>query len=138
MQKYDDAIRAKVVLGWKTGTSAKALSRENAIPVSTVRLWVKDETRLSPVPPPTPKNKRTIDDLAYDLLHETLLGLTAIARKAQDADWLDRQEANGLHLLLGVGADKVIRLYEAMDPDRLREIEAGCARLPSGVGVDGD
>ncbi len=123
MASYSPEIKAQVILEWEAGASQKQLVAKYDVPQTTIRRWVGDRQRVAPSAAPK-NNGPTIDDLAYDLVSETFRALVAIARQAQDPAWLKEQRADGLHLLFGVGADKVIRLYEAIDPERLRQLEA--------------
>lgn len=111
MQQHAPEIKAQIVLEWKAGESCKGLSRKYGVPESTLRQWTKGQTRA----PLTPKNKPTLDEMAYDLVAETFGALIAIARKAQEPAWLEKQGADGLHLLFGVASDKLIRLLGAVE-----------------------
>ena len=111
MIRYSPELKAEIILKWKTGDTCLGLAKAYGIPQRTIRGWLKAETRdLAAI-----KNKPTLDEMAYDLVAETFGALIAIARKAQEPAWLEKQGADGLHLLFGVASDKLIRLLGAVE-----------------------
>ena len=111
MNRHSDQTKAQVILDWQSGTSLNDLVERYNVPKTTIARWTKTERRVSPAP----KNKPTLDEMAYDLVAESFRSLIAIARKAQDDAWLQEQRADGLHLLFGVVTDKLIRLLGAIE-----------------------
>ncbi len=111
MQKYTDATKAAVLAGWKAGTSERQLATQHQVPMSTISRWVHGINRDVVVP----KTKRTLDEMAFELVEATFDGLIAIAKQAQDPGWLKDQRADGLHLMFGVAADKLIRILSAVE-----------------------
>ena len=114
MTKYTEQTKAEIILRWKAGDTCLGLAKQYGIPQRTVRTWLAGVSRdLEAI-----KNKPTLDEMAYALVYETFGALIAIARKAQEPAWLEKQGADGLHLLFGVAADKLVRLLGAVEAGR--------------------
>ena len=114
--KYTDEIKAHVIAGWKSGASLNALVAAHDVPKSTVREWVKDQTRTVVAP----KNAQgamenfDLEGMAWRLVGGSFDALDAFHRLAQDPEWLRKQNAADAAVFFGVISDKLIRLLAAV------------------------
>src|SRR3990167_5830298 len=114
MGKYAHDVKAAAISRVLAGEGAAAVGRDLNIPLTTVCGWVAT----------VPKNQiavvhqRELGELVYEYTSEALAALIAQCRKAADPAWLEKQGADGLHLLHGVMADKVIRVLAAVERAR--------------------
>lgn len=116
--KHDDKTKARVILEWKTGGSARGIARLLGIHEATVRRWVKGVPRVDLTQQVTHKKEKaeTIQDLAHELASESFKAQIEILKLAQDRTWLEKQDAAQLAILFGVNADKLYRLLPAFTP----------------------
>jgi len=130
MKTYSPEVKAEVIGSWIAGSSLNHLASAHGITKSTIQGWVKGRTRTALVP----KNEKTpedyLDDIAWRHIDAGQLATEAILRKATDAGWLDKQNADALAIFYGVIADKQLRLLAAFQ----RADEHGEAALTRGSG----
>ena len=113
MQSYTPEIKAQVIAAHQAGEANKAIARRLGLPLTTVRGWIGKVAPLA-----VPENKGWLDEQIWGLIADTIASIRAVARKAQDDEWLDKQTANDLAIYTGVQSDKLIRVLAALDYDR--------------------
>lgn len=134
---YAPELKAQVIAEWKAGSSLGGCSRAFSVPLTTVASWVKGESRL-PVELQQPKQKPepyNLDQMAVKLVDGSVHAVSAIHGIAQEHEWLQKQNAADLGVLLGIISDKLYRLLEAIRPYRA-EPAAGAAVITAGSGED--
>lgn len=117
MQTYTDEQRAQVIAEWKAGSSLNQLARAHKMPKGTVQRWVQNLERVQVA---TQKNEVAVYDLdamALRLIDGSVSAVSSIHGLATRSDWLEKQNAADLAVLLGVISDKLYRLLGAIRPD---------------------
>ena len=110
MTTYTPEVKAQVIAAYQSGEAKKAISRRLGVPLTTVRQWL---AQIAPVA--APENKSWLDEQVWGLIADTINGLRAIARQAQDPGWLQQQHAHDLGVFAGVQSDKLVRILGALD-----------------------
>lgn len=106
---YSNETKAAVMAALLAGQSVPEIAEKYNIPESTIKNWKYRKVSLV-----EPKKKEEIGDLLFDYLRTMLGTLKIQAEHFRDKAWLTEQNAADLAVLHGVGADKTIRLLEAL------------------------
>ena len=111
MAKHPPEVRAAVLAKLMEGQSITATAKEYNIPKGTVHTWKKhyEAGRKST----TEKNNR-IAELLQTYLEESMITLVAQLRFIRNEEWLKKQHASDLGVLMGITTDKTVRLLEAV------------------------
>ena len=85
------------------------------------------------------RDPETIGDLIFDLVGEHLIALRAQLQTVTRPEWLERQSAADVALLLGAERDTLLRLLAGFRPvERQPELDAGPARAAPSAADDAD
>lgn len=111
-REYSEEVKAAVMASLMAGQSLGNAAKEFGVPKSTVAGWAKEiGTSLASARVPDAK-KEQIQGLLIDLFIAKLKSQISLAEHAGDKDWLEKQDASAVAMLLGVSDDKLIRLLE--------------------------
>ena len=111
MKTYTPELKAQVIAEWQTQRTPKAaLARKYDVDRGTVRTWLRALTPLTMV---TVEKQHDIDALYTEFVAESLMGLRALARRAQDETWLASLKPGDAYLWFGTVADKVLAALQA-------------------------
>src|SRR5688572_6949331 len=95
------------------GQSVREIERDTGVPKSTISDWGKETQEIVPgVRNVSDIKKEKIKGLLIDLVIAKIESQLAINRHIHDKEWLMKQDASALAMLLGVSDDKLIRLLE--------------------------
>jgi len=115
-REYSPEVKAAVMAALMAGQSIREVSREHGVPKSTVEHWGNElkglTVRVSSV---SDTKKEQIQGLLIDLVIAKLESQIAMARHAADKNWLEKQDASAVAMLLGVSDDKLTRLLEKFE-----------------------
>lgn len=113
MKEYTPEVKAAVMAALMEGQSLRQIEREYGVAKSTVAAWGKDvEGIVGGVQTVPDTKKEQIQGLLIDLFVAKLKSQISLAEHAGDKDWLQKQEASAVAMLLGVSDDKLIRMLE--------------------------
>lgn len=112
---YSEETKAAVMAALLEGQAVAKISRDYNIPAGTVHSWknrqesvsAEDHARLAS------EKRERIGDLVIELLSSHLEAATRIA-KAVDINYIKKQDASEIAVLLGVINDKAFRMLEAL------------------------
>jgi transposase-like protein len=120
-KEYAPEVKAAVMAALMDGQSLRQIEREHGVAKSTVAAWGKETDGIVvSVRDTLDKKKAQITELLVDLFLAKLESQISLAKHAGDRDWLKKQDASAVAMLLGVSDDKLIRLlekYESNEPD---------------------
>jgi len=120
-KEYAPEVKAAVMAALMDGQSIRQVARDHGVPKGTVEHWGNEAKRLvSGVSTVSDTKKEQIQGLLIDLLVAKLESQIAMAKHAGDKNWLQKQDASALAMLLGVSDDKLVRLlekFESAGPD---------------------
>lgn len=144
--RHPPEVRAAAVAAVRTGEALSDVARRFGLDKGRLSHWCKsDIPALEAVERNDPQQaqltatpggvvralqRRTLAELAHELVCVSLETLTVQARVAGREPWIEKQSARGLAEYRGVELDRLIRLLPAFQPDD----ESG----PTGDIVDGD
>ena len=115
-REYSPEVKAAVISSLLSGQSVSSVAKEYDIPKGTVSGWKTKETNGEGVAPSIDEKKKVdIGDLLIDMLTENLKAAREIAVSVQDPEYLKKQDASDVAVLLGVINDKAFRMLEALD-----------------------
>ena len=100
------------------GQTLRQIEREHGVSKSTVAAWGKEAEAIVSGVRTVPDNKKEqIQGLLIDLFIAKLESQIALAEHAGDKQWLMKQDASAVAMLLGVSDDKLVRLLEKYESD---------------------
>lgn len=112
---HDERTKAAALAMLATGTSQRAVARHMGISRRTLSEWLK-VANLPDSPVVSPQKRADLGEQLYQYLEESIATLVAQLRFTRDPDWLARQNAADVAVLMGVTADKTTRLLAAFRP----------------------
>ena len=113
--QYDDETKTAVIKEVLAGDSVYKVAERWDIPIGTVKSWKSQAVNGGMV---TTEKQAMLGELLLGLLEQEIVTLQAIAQKATDETWLDKQRADSLAVLFGVIQDKMFRKIEAINHAR--------------------
>lgn len=132
-KRHPPEVRAAAVAAVATGEPLTDVAKRFGLDKGRLSHWCssdipaaqaldRNESQLSqPVATPggvvRALQRRTIAELAHELVCVSLETLTVQARVAGREDWVEKQSARGLAEYRGVELDRLIRLLPAFQPD---------------------
>jgi transposase-like protein len=111
---HSPEVKAAVIAALLAGQSVSQVAKAHKLPKGTVSNWKNRKAEGVRSVPGDETQKESIDDLIVTLVRESLKGLIAGARVAQDDVWMKRQTAAELGTFLGILNDKTARMLEAI------------------------
>lgn len=112
-REYSPEVKATVMAALMDGQSLRQIERDHGVSKSTVAAWGKEIEGLTVGVQSVPDTKKEkIRDLLVDLFIAKLESQISLAQHAGDKNWLQKQDASAVAMLLGVSDDKLIRLLE--------------------------
>lgn len=102
------------------GFSVREIEQKFGVSKSTAAAWSKEAEALTSVRTLPDTKKEQIQGLLIDLFVAKLKSQISLAEHAGDKDWLKKQDAHQVAMLLGVSDDKLIRMlekYERREPE---------------------
>lgn len=113
---YSPEVKAAVMAALMDGQSIRQIEREYGVPKSTVAAWGKEtEGIIVSVRDTLDTKKRQITELLVELFIAKLESQISLAKHAGDRNWLQKQDASAVAMLLGVSDDKLVRLLEKFE-----------------------
>lgn len=118
-KEYSPEVKAAVMAALMEGQSLRQIEREYGVSKSTAAAWGKEFEALNLSVQNVPDTKKEqIHGLLIDLVIAKIESLIAISKHATDKEWLMKQDASALAMMLGVSDDKLIRMLEKFESDR--------------------
>jgi transposase-like protein len=114
---YSDEVKAAVMAALLAGQSLHVIAREHGVPIGTIRSWKSRMHGGHDVASVTEERRQRIGMLLAEYLEESLQTLITQVRFARNEDWLAQQDGSQFAVLYGVGADKALRILEALATD---------------------
>jgi transposase len=114
--QYDDETKTAVIKELLAGDSVYKVADRWDIPIGTIKSWKSQAVNGGLV---TTEKQVMLGELLLGLLEQEIITLQAIAQKATDQTWLDKQRADSLAVLFGVIQDKMFRKIEAINHARI-------------------
>lgn len=113
-QKHSDEKRAEALAALLEGQSVSEVARKYKLPDSTVRSIKKsiDSDEFAKV---RDKKQESIAELIEGHLEASLMAAKNIANQTNNAEWLNKQDADKLGVFYGITTDKAIRILEAAE-----------------------
>lgn len=108
---YSKEVKAAVIAALLEGQSVSRVAKDYNIPSGTVKSWKNRQELTNDATVAT--QKKEIPDLIISLLETHLQAAIGIAR-AIDEDYIKKQSASEVAVLLGVINDKAFRMLEAL------------------------
>lgn len=121
MARNEDSKAAAMAALVSEGPSAVAARFD--LPLGTVKRWNQerqslmhpdDQQIVERIDPDRSAKKQRIAELVVEHLESNLEALQKLTKAIQDDDWLHKQSAGDVAILIGVVSDKTYRLLEAM------------------------
>jgi transposase-like protein len=113
-KEYAPEVKAAVMAALMEGQTIRKAADDHGVSKSTVAAWSKEAEGIIAASvqfvPDTKKER--IKELLIDLVIAKIESQIAINQHTHDKEWLMKQDASALAMLLGVGDDKLIRLLE--------------------------
>ena len=119
--QYDDETKTAVIKELLAGDSVYKVADRWDIPIGTIKSWKSQAVNGGLV---TTEKQQALGELLLGLLEQEIITLQAIAQKATDDQWLDKQRADSLAVLFGVIQDKMFRKIEAINHARTENTTA--------------
>lgn len=113
-KEYSPEVKAAVMAALMDGQTIRKVADEHGVSKSTVASWSKEaeDIVLASVQFVPDTKKERIKGLLVDLVIAKIESQIAINKHIHDKEWLMKQDASALAMLLGVSDDKLIRLLE--------------------------
>lgn len=124
-KNYSKEIKATVIAALLEGQSVSRIAKDYNIPSGTVKSWKnRQEQNADATIETVATQKKEISNLIIELLETHLEAAINIAQSI-DTDYIKKQSASEVAVLLGVINDKAFRMLEALgraeDNDRSTE-----------------
>lgn len=119
-QKHSDETRAAALAALLEGQGVSEVARVYKLPMSTVR-DIKKSISSEEFAKVRAKKEDSLAGLIEEHLQASLAAAASIARQANNADWLNKQEADKLGVFYGIVTDKAIRILEAAEQAEPRD-----------------
>lgn len=132
-REYSEETKAAVMAALLAGQTIAQVASEYRIPVGTVNAWSARAHQV-PVVSAVGDRRERIGDLILSNLETLMIAVEEIVKSVSaDKEWLRRQSASEVAVLVGVFADKAYRILEA-----LPEPEPPASDLVSGIHPPGE
>ncbi len=117
---HTDETKSAAIAALLTGQGVAEVARQYKLPESTVRDLKKSlgSEKFAEV---RAKKEEALADLIEGHLTASLQAASNIAKQTNNADWLNKQDADKLGVFYGITTDKAIRILEAAE--QAHEIE---------------
>lgn len=114
--KIDPEIRAEAHALLMTGETPNQVAKKLGLNPNSVKNWHRAMNGKGPVVNPVnPENADEFSRLLAEYTRESLKTQIEMVKAFRDPKWLHRQGAEQVAILLGVQADKTIRIFEAVE-----------------------
>lgn len=126
-QKYSAKTKAEVLGALSVGGSVGEVAKTFGVPLGTVKRWrAENKGQLSETV--EPEKRKKIGELLLEQVEKQSMAITKIAELVNDPEWLKAQDAGGLGMFVGITADKMVRVLEAMHGPKNASSEPGPER----------
>lgn len=113
--RHDDVKKAAVIAALLAGQSITEVATQYDVPVGTVKSWAHRMRADKESLLVTEDRAAKIGDLVFDNLEAMLKAQNAIlTHVSTEKEWLKKQDASDLAVLVGVIADKTFRILDAL------------------------
>jgi hypothetical protein len=122
-KKHTDEARSEALAALLAGQGVAEVSKKYKLPDSTVRDLKRsiDSEEFVKV---REKKQEVIAGLIEEHLQASLKAAVNIAKQTDNADWLNKQDADKLGVFYGIVTDKSVRILEAAEAANPSEQEA--------------
>lgn len=113
-KRHDDSVRASALAALLEGQGVCEVAKNYKLPESTVRDIKKsiDSEKFAEV---RAKKEESLAELIETHLRNSLLAAANIANQTNNANWLEKQDAEKLGVFYGILTDKAVRILEAAE-----------------------
>lgn len=110
---YSVDRKAEAIAAMLGGEAIREVERRTGISRPTLQAWKREAVK----PALDHKKEKELGERVAIFLADALDGLAALARQAQNTEWVNRQNASDLAIFMGVLADKTIRVAAVVQND---------------------
>ncbi len=112
---HSDEVKAQVMAALLAGQGVADAARQYHLPEGTVAEWKRQVHGVQSL------KKDELSDLVSGCLREFITSVQVYARETRDPEYIKKQPASEIAVLLGVVADKAFRILEAAEVARERD-----------------
>ncbi len=111
-KKHSDEVRSEALAALLAGQGVPEVAKAYKLPESTVR-DLKNSLSTEEFAEVRAKKEESLASLIEGHLAASLSAAANIANQTQNADWLNKQDADKLGVFYGIITDKAVRILEA-------------------------